>query len=120
MFSLAFMTRANDDAWRSLPPLDLLAETVDRQPPTVSSEPSRAVHFSMYVKGREAIFFVEGGSESVEVRFRYRTQAHAWQMFRLEGSRWVPDGPPGARAGRLLEKFVSVMRGADPRIVFAV
>lgn len=73
----------------------------------------------MYLKGTEAIFVVDGGDEEVEAKFRFSRRARAWQIFRREGSRWIPDGPPNARAGRLLEQLVLVMQGADPRTVLS-
>ncbi len=112
------MARTDNDAWTRIPPLDRLVEVIEGPPETRTVDPRATVGFSMYLKGAEAIFVAEGGGETVEVRFRYRRQARAWQMYRREGTRWVADGPASERAGRLLEKIVLVMLGADPKVVF--
>lgn len=116
--SFASMARVPNDAWMQIAPLDRLVDALPGSERTDLGNGQGKLRFSMYLKGTEAIFVVEGGDDIVEVKFRYRRQAGAWQMFRREGSRWVADGPASVRAGRLLEQIVLVMQGADPRMIF--
>lgn len=101
-------------------PLDRLIDSLPGPQRDDPMDGQNGVHFSMYLKGAEAIFVADDGEDVLEVKFRHRRRAAAWQMLRREGSKWVADGPPSARAGRLLEQIVLVMQGADPRKVFDV
>lgn len=112
------MAREPNDAWMALPPLDRLAGVLSAPSPSEVVDPRHGVSFSLYVRGAEAIFVAEGGDEEVEAKFRFNRRSGAWQMFRRDGSRWIADGPPSARIGRLLEGIILVMQGAEPRAVF--
>jgi len=112
-----------DDAWMQIPPLDRYADVLGAGAPAGPSswEPYAPgmLSFSLALKGTEARFFVSGGlEEPFETRFKYKRGACAWQMFHREDGRWIPDGPPSARTGRLLERVVRIMQGEDPRNAF--
>lgn len=112
------MAREHNDAWTRLPPLDRLAGALSDPPETGSIDPRATLRFSAYLKGTQAIFVIKGGDDEIEVKFRYRRRAAAWQMFRREGNRWIADGLASEHAGRILEQIVLVMQGADPKEVF--
>lgn len=113
------MATAPNDAWRTIKPLDQLAGHLAAEPPVEPAGARGSDGLSLYVKGLEAIFVADIGDEYVEAKFRYRPRAGEWQLFRRHGSRWVADGPPMPRIGRLLEKIVLVMQGGDPLAIFA-